>query len=169
MPYVIRIETSGDFIKADYILRRFKARLPKMTKEQMKKWGKILEKELKASARRADIRSFTGTLATSGIRYEQKPRGKIGKLFIRQYGIYLDSMGPHYVNVTRRRTILLAWASRAYMPRIRQKAKAVESGKRSKFSIRVHRHPFIRMGFKVARPQLTKMLKQSTAKAISGR
>jgi hypothetical protein len=168
MVYVIRISTSGDFVKAENVLNRAKKRLPEMSRLGMKRWGNILERDLKRSAFiQAGIKNFTGTLQSTGIRYEQGEKSDVGRLFIRQYGIYLDSMAPHFVNVKRRRSGLLAWAKRANADWIRKKANLVEQRKLSKFSIHVKPHPFIVNGYRTARPKLRAVLKRVANKSVA--
>lgn len=166
MPRVIIITTSGDFMKAVATLNRIRRRLPVMTRKGMMRWGKILERDMKSSTKRAGIDSFTGTLQTTGIRYEQRPRGNIGKLFIRQYGVFLDSMAPHFVNVTRRRTRLLLWARVARSDSIRGRARLLEQRAIQKFTLYVRPKPFIREGYRRARPKLGTIIRREVARAI---
>jgi len=166
MVKVIIISTQGDFFRAAMTLNRMKKRLPRMVRKGMMRWGKILARDMKVSARIAGINQFTGTLQTTGIRYEQGPRSNVGHLFMRLYGIYLDSMAPHYVNVTRRRTRLLAWAKIARSTGIRRKAGMIEKGELKEFSIFVRPHPFIANGYRRARPKLRPVLKRLAQRAI---
>ena len=134
MVKVIIIRTSGDLFAAVTTLNRIKRRLPMMVRKGMMRWGKILVRDMKLSARKAGIKRFSGTLQGLGIRWEQRVRGDTGYLFMRLYAVYLDSMAPHYVNVTRRRTRLLLWAKIAKKPNIRRKARMVEKRKLKSFS-----------------------------------
>ena len=133
MSIVLRIQTQGDVVNTVRSLNRIKKKMPQMTRLGMRRWGNILEKDMKTSARNARIGKFTGTLQGKGIRYEQGKRSDKGQLFIRLYGVYLDSMRPHFVNVTRRRTTLLTWAKRARSMSIRMKANEVSKGERRAF------------------------------------
>ncbi len=166
MVKVIIIKTSGDLFNAVTSLNRIKKRLPKMVRKGMMRWGKILVRDMKLSARRARIKMFTGTLQTLGIRWEQRVRGDTGYLFMRLYAVYLDSMAPHYVNVTRRRTRLLAWAKLARKSTIRRKANLVETRKLKSFAIYVRPHPFIANGYRRARPKLRPVLKRLAARGV---
>ncbi len=144
--------------KIDGVLKRVRNKLPELTSKGMFAWGKILEKDMKMSARDAGIVPFTNTLFTTGIQWRQRPRGKIGRLFIRLYGIALDQMAPHFVNLTRRRSRLLAWAEQSKSSAIRRAARAVRKGEQSKATIRVRPHPFIMNGWRRARPKLRPVL-----------
>lgn len=166
MVKVIVISTAGDFFKAVRTLNRMGKRLPQMTRETMRKWGHILVKDTKAAALNADIKSFSNILQGKGIRWEQGRKSDEGYLFIRLYGIYLDSMSPHFVNITRRRTRLLAWAKQSRNGMIRKKARMVETRKLTKFSIYVRPHPFIASGYRRARPKLRPILNRSIKNAI---
>ena len=166
MVKVIIIKTSGDLFNAVTSLNRIKKRLPEMTRKGMMRWGNILAKDMKISARRARIRNFSGTLQKLGIRWEQGVRSNIGYLFMRLYSIYLDSMAPHYVAITRRRTRLLAWAKLARKITIRKKATLVEKRKLKSFAIYVKPHPFIAQGYRRARPKLRPILKSLASRGI---
>ncbi len=148
-------------------LNRIKKRLPMMIRKGMMRWGKILERDMKLSARRAGIKRFSGTLQDLGIRWEQGVRSDTGYLFMRLYAIYLDSMAPHYVNVTRRRTRLLAWAKIARSPNIRRKARMIEKRELKSFAIYVKPHPFIAQGYRRARPKLRPVMKRLAARGVN--
>ncbi len=167
MVKVIIIKTSGDLVTAVATLNRIKKKLPQMVRKGMRRWGKILEKDMKLSARKAKIRRATGTLQGLGIRWDQGVRSDTGVLFMRLYGIYLDSMTPHYVNVTRRRTRLLAWAKIARSSTIRRKARMVEKRELKSFAIYVKPHPFIAQGFRRARPKLRPVLKRLASRGVN--
>ncbi len=138
-----------------------------MTRKGMMRWGKILVRDMKISARQAKIKRYTGTLQGLGIRWEQRKKGDVGYLFMRLYSIYLDSMRPHYVNVTRRRTRLLAWAKRATSSNIRRKARMVEKRELKSFAIYVKPHPFIAQGYRRARPKLRAVLKRVASRGVN--
>jgi len=166
MVKVIVINTAGDLFKAVRTLNRIRNKIPQMTREVMRKWGNVLVKDTKASAINADIKSFSGVLQGKGIRWEQGKKSNEGYLFIRLYGVYLDSMSPHFVSVTRRRTRLLAWAQRSRNMIIRKKARMIGNRKLTKFSIYVKPHPFIASGYRRARPKLKPMIIRATKQAI---
>lgn len=155
----IIVRNSGDLTTVLRVLKGIHKRLPEMTSKAMMLWGKTLERDIKTSAKGADIRPFKGKLYGKGIEWRQKPKGRIGHLFIRLYGIYLDSMKPHWVSVHRRRTRLLAWAKQANNPKIVAKARLLEARGIKSFSIFVHKHPYIRRGWNRARPKLRPILK----------
>ncbi len=138
-----------------------------MTRKGMMRWGKILVRDMKISARQAKIKRYTGTLQGLGIRWEQRKKGDVGYLFMRLYSIYLDSMRPHYVNVTRRRTRLLAWAKRVTSSNIRRKARMVEKRELKNFAIYVKPHPFIAQGYRRARPKLRAVLKRVASRGVN--
>ena len=167
MVKVIIVRTTGDLVNAVTSLNRIKKKLPIMIRLGMMRWGKILVRDMKLSARRSGIKQFTGTLQGLGIRWEQGVRSDIGYLFMRLYAIYLDSMAPHYVNITRRRSRLLAWAKLARGSTIRRKASRVEKRELKNFSIYVKPHPFIARGYGRARPKLRPVLKRLVARGIS--
>ncbi len=167
MVKVIIIRTSGELLTAVKTLNRIKRRLPMMVRKGMMRWGKILVRDMKLSARKAKIRDFTGTLQTMGIRWEQTIKSNTGHLFMRLHAIFLDSMAPHYVNVTRRRTRLLAWAKLARSPNIRRKARMVEKREITDFAIYVKPHPFIAQGYRRARPKLRPVLKRLASRGVN--
>lgn len=166
MVKVIIINTTGDLFNAVTSLNRIKKRLPMMVRKGMMRWGKILVRDMKLSARKSGIKRFTGTLQTLGIRWEQGVRSDTGYLFMRLYSIYLDSMAPHYVSITQRRTRLMAWAKVARSPNIRRKARMVEKRELKSFAIFVRPHPFIAQGYRRARPKLRPVLKRLAARGV---
>ncbi len=85
MVKVIIIRTSGDLFNAVTSLNRIKKKLPKMIRKGMMRWGRILARDMKLSARRAKIKEFTGTLQTLGIRWDQGIKSDTGYLFMRLY------------------------------------------------------------------------------------
>lgn len=167
MVKVIVIKNAKDVAFAVRTLNRMKNNLPQITREVMRKWGHILVKDMKSAAINANIKSFSGTLQGKGIRWEQGKKSNDGYLFMRLYAIYLDSMSPHFVNVTRRRTRLLAWARRSGSSSIRKKARMVEGKKITKFGIYVKPHPFIASGYRRSRPKLRPMLNRSIKNAVA--
>jgi hypothetical protein len=169
MAKIIMIRGATDLINANGYLNRVLNILPKVINNMMIKWGNILVRELKQSAKNAGIGNFTGTLQKRGIRWEQKKRNMRGELFMRQYGIFLDSMNPHYVNVNNRRQKLLRWSLRAKRQSIRERGKKVETGELKKFSIHVNRHPFIDRGNRLALRRLNPMAKRMLNNIINVR
>ncbi len=167
MVKVIVIRTSGDLFNAVKTLSRIKKKLPEMTRKGMMRWGRILVRDMKLSARKARIGRFTGTLQSLGIRWEQGVRSDTGYLFMRLYAIYLDNMRPHWVSVKRSRTILLRWAKHSIIPNIRSRARNVEKGKLKSFGIYVKPHPFIARGYKRARPKLRPVLKTLASRGVN--
>jgi len=158
MVIVIKIKNLQDLEKASKTLSGIHKKLPEMTSKAMMKWGKTLERDVKQSAMMAGIIPFTGILFNEGIRWEQRPKGKTGQLFIRQYGVALDEMKNHWVNITANRTRLLAWSRQANNPLIRNSATLISSGKMKKKKIFVRKHPYIRQGYNMARPKLKTIL-----------
>ena len=59
MAKVIVIKTSGDLDHAIKSLNRIKRRLPEMTRIGMRRWGKILTRDMKLSARKSNIKDFS--------------------------------------------------------------------------------------------------------------
>ena len=166
MVKVIIVRTTGDLVNAVTSLNRIKKKLPIMIRLGMMRWGKILVRDMKLSARRSGIKQFTGTLQGLGIRWEQGVRSDIGYLFMRLYAIYLDSMAPHYVNITRRRSRLLMWAKLARKSTIRRKARMIEKRELKSFAIYVKPHPFIAQGYRRARPKLRPVMKRLAARGM---
>ena len=164
MVKVIVIKTSGDLFNAVRSLNRIRKKLPVMTRKAMIRWGNILAKDMKLSARKVGLKRFSGTLQGLGIRWEQGVRSDTGYLFMRLYAIYLDSMRPHHVSVKRR---LLAWAKRATKSTIRRKARMVEKRELKSFAIYVKPHPFIAQGYRRARPKLRPLLKVMASRGVS--
>lgn len=165
MVTMIKIRVTGEK-KAIRTLGKIRKNLPEMTSRQMMKWGKILERDMKRAAKGAGIQSFTGTLLKGrGIEWRQRPKGKVGRLFIRLYGIALDSMEPHPVLIRRRRSTLLKWALQSR--NFSSAAKKIYAGDLNKKVVHVRRHPFIRTGWRVARPKLTRLLKQGARQAAA--
>lgn len=164
---VITISTSGDFVRADKILEGIKIRLPAMTRQGMIKWGNILAKDMKSSARQAYIQDFSGILQGSGIRWVQGKRTFVGYLFMRRYGIFLDSMRPHWVSVRSSRTRLLAWSKQARIPNIRTRARMVENKKLKSFGVYVRPHPFIKRGFNRAFPKLKGIMANAVSRGVN--
>lgn len=166
MANVIRITTSGSFNTNLKNLRVISKRFPQLTRDGMRKWGFILERDMRNSAI-LNLNKFTGILFSErGIRYTQRKKGDIGKLFIRHYGVMIDEMKPHYVSVRKSRSRLLLWAKRARNKNIREKANAVETGKMKRFGLYVKRHPWINQGYRVARPKLRPILRQSLNRGL---
>jgi hypothetical protein len=166
MVKIIRITNEFEFDKAIKSVKRLSTRLPIMARELKRQLGNTIVKELKTSARQAGIRRFTNEMFTNGIRYEQTPKGNIGKVIILDKYYFLDSMKPHFVNVLRNRTQLLAWAKQAKNSEIRKKAKEVLANKRKKFSIYVKPHKYIRRGFIMARRQIPKLINKEKNKVL---
>lgn len=164
MVNVINISTSGDFVMAERILERVKKQLPAMTIEAMRKWGKILERDMKVSLEQSGVRPFTTASFGPGIRWEQGKKSYIGSLIMYQYLLALDNMNPHWVTVKRSRSVLLRWAKQS--ENFRKKAKLVESGKLKRFGIYVKPHPFISNGWRRARPKLKPILNNMVKRTI---
>ena len=168
MAKLIIIKTTGDFIKASNSLNKMKHKLPQMTRIGMRRWGKILERDLKMSARQAGIKSHTNILLGKGIEWRQGKNSNVGYLFMRLYGIQLDEMRPHYVALRPRRTRLMMWARQASSSRIRQMARDVDQ-KKSKRAVYVKPHPFIAKGYRRARGKLSAVLKRAAKRAVERR
>jgi hypothetical protein len=167
MTKVIIIRNSGDLFNAVTTLNRIKKNLPEMTRLGMMRWGNILVRDMKLSARRANIKNFTGTMQGLGIRWEQGVRSDTGYLFMRLYAIYLDSMAPHYVNITRSRTRLLLWGHTSASSTIRRKSNLVKKKMLKSFAIYVKPHPFIAQGYRRARPKLRAVLKRIASRGVN--
>lgn len=166
MVHVIHVNTTGDLLRLPQTFKRLYLKLPAMTRKEMNRWGHILERDVKNSAKIEKIKTNTGMMQGKGIEWRQGPRSNHGGLFMRREYIFLDSMSPHWVSVTRRRTRLLAWARRARSPKIRAKAIKVGRGDIKQFGIYVHKHPFILQGYNRARPKLRLLLKRAARKGV---
>lgn len=166
MVHVIHVNTVGDLLRLPQTFKRIYLKLPAMTRLEMRRWGKVLERDVKNSAKVAGIRNNTGMMQTKGIEWRQGPRSNHGGLFMRREYIFLDSMKPHWVSVTRRRTRLLAWAKQARDTRIKAGARAVEKGERKAFGVHVRKHPFIQMGYRRARTKLRSSLRRAATRGV---
>lgn len=171
MPGVISIDLRGNksFITS---LKRLRD-IPDMTAEAMRSWGKTLEKDMKSSATQAGIQNFTGELLDrKGIEWRQRPKGRIGMLFIRKYGVDLDSMNPHYVSFNPKgryvRKKLLEWGLKANNDSISKKARRVAANPRKGRSIYVKPHPFIMNGWNRARGKLKPNIENKVIKRFTG-
>ncbi len=154
MVYVIKIKNLQDLDRTITSFKGIHRKLPEMTSTAMFNWGNELVRDIKQSAYNSHITPFTGRLYSNGIRWEQRPKGKIGRLFMVRYGVALDSMPNHWVNMTPNRTRLLLWGGQAHDSLINNAARNIQSGLIKKHAIFVRKHPFIRQGFNVARPKL---------------
>jgi len=175
MVQVIKLGSRTSFNRAIKALRGLHTdTIPKLTNDIMFSWGKMLERDVKASAKEAGIQPHTGELFSSGIKWRQK-KGKntsTGYLFIRDYGIALDSMKPHYVSITPNRTRLLSWGLQARSAAIRRGARRVAAGNVDRsdnvkeykysqgYSVYVRPHPFIRRGVLRARNKLKPLVQE---------
>lgn len=167
MVKVIKVNNLRDLEKGIEVLKNLRRKLPLMSSEIMNKWGKTLERDMKKSARNAGIKPHTGELFDTGIQWRQKSttKSKTGFLFIRDYGVKLDSMNPHWVNITPNRNRFLRWGLQADSSSIRAGARGVAAGRKNKrgniaYSVYVRPHPFIMNGWRTARKKLRPMLKQ---------
>ena len=86
-------------------LTRLQKNYPRALSAGMIKWGNTLAGFIKLSLR---AHMWRGKLLDS-VRWEQRPRGKIGALKMLQYGLALDRMRPHFVALKRGRKIT-KWA-----------------------------------------------------------
>jgi len=157
MVMVLTIRDAKSALKAKAKLDRMVIGIPSWNSKAMMKWGKTLERDMKNSAKLAGIQNSTGELLSTGIQYRQRPRGRVGRLFILQRGVYLDSMRPHFVNITRSRTRLLAWASRSR--NFGDEATKIRNNQLKSHTIFVRPHPFIDRGYKRSRPKLKSFIK----------
>ena len=158
MVFAINIRKQGDLTKGVNSLKRIHKKLPQMSSRAMMKFGKTLERDIKDSAIQSGIQNNTGHLLSRGIEYRQKPNGRVGKLFIVNYGVMLDSMKPHWVNILRRRKRLLRWALNSR--NFKKPARKILTGKLDKYTIYVRPHPFIADGWRRARPKLRPIIKR---------
>ncbi len=132
----------------------------------IREWGNIAVRDLKDASKQASIDTFKGNLRGNGIRWEQAENSVVGRLMIPAYGIELDSMKPHWVNVTKQRTTLLAWANQARSSSIRRRAALLGAGRLDRFSVYVHPHPFIDTGLKRANQKLNPIISKQVNTAI---
>ncbi len=95
----------NDFTREKGKLTRLQRKYPKAFSAGMIKWGRRLQGYIKLSL---NAHKHTGRLLKS-VRWEQRPRGKIGVLKMLQRGIALDRMNPHWVSLKRGRRIT-QWA-----------------------------------------------------------
>lgn len=154
-------------LRAQSRLARAKNVPTKVVPHVMQRWGRVLARDTANAARQAGVKPFTGTLFSNGMRWEQAPQGKIGRFFIRQYGVYLDSMSPHWVNITPRRTRLLAWAMQSRNGLLHNAAVLIASGKLRKKAVFVRPHPYILTGYTRARSKLMPMIRQEVSRELT--
>ena len=151
MVTVLRVDVRG-IPKVRTMLKRV-GRFPEMGSKAMMEWGTVLQRDMTVAARQAKIRHFTGRLRTKqgrgaqpssnqGIKWVQRPAGKVGKLTIREEYVNLSEMDAHHVALKKTRTGLMNWAKQAQKGRIREGAERVSSGK-GKYAVYVRRHQFI--------------------------
>lgn len=166
MATILSIRTTG-FLKTGRSRSITKLqRVPKLLPSAMMEWGKKLETDMKLSAAQAGIKSSTGGLFGSGIRWKQRPKGKKGELFIRQYGIYLDEMKPHWVSMKRSRTRFVRWGMKASNRNIRAAATKISQGSLKRYGVFVKPHPFIQKGYTRARRKLKPIISKHLRRAI---
>ena len=165
MVVVIKITNIGSLNRSKKVLKGIQTKIPVMTSKAMMRWGKTFEKDLKTEARTAGIESPTGTIYGKGIEYRQRPNGNIGRLFMRNSYVMLDSMKSHWVNLKQSRGRLLQWAARSR--NFKDEARMIQTGDLKKFPIFVRPHPFIRAGWNRARPKLNPILKQEMRKVMA--
>jgi len=143
-------------------------RFPQMTIETTMKWGRILERDTKSAVRNARIKSSTGTIHGKGIRWDQKKKGKVGRLFVRKEYVFLDRMENHWVNLQKSRTRFVRWAETADADNLKRAASQIQDGSKRTHRVYVKKHPFLRRGFKNARPKLTKLIKANVTTKKGG-
>ena len=166
MVKIIHVRTSGDLTRVVRSISRIQTRLPQMTRNGIRRWGKVLERDMKNAAMDAGIKRSTGTLFDKGIECRQGKKSDHGHLFMRIYGIYLSEMKPHFVSVHRRRRRILRWARIARSSIIKRQARMIDSGEKKSFSVYVKPHPFISQGYRRSIPKLNLILKSNTRRAI---
>lgn len=164
----IRIRLDGVKITKSAI-SRIKKNMPMMGRQAMQEWGEVLVRDFKLAAEHAGIKNFTGRLQRNGIRWDQRPRGNIGRLFVVQHGIFLDSMRPHWVNITQRRRRLLLWGQQSQDELISDASVQIASGKRKTKAIFVRPHPWMRNGWRRARPKLGPILQKHARRMVKER
>ena len=131
-------------------------KIPDLTSEAMNQWGHILAKDLQVSAKiHGKIKPWRGTLMSDkGIQWRQKPKGRVGRLYMVRYGVMLDRMTPHFVSLKPGR-LITQWAKDPNKMNITPRTvKPFQA-------IRVKPHPFISAGYRIARPKLKTIIKQN--------
>ena len=181
MAQVITLKTNGTLQHTLTALKGIHHNVPKGTREGIRRWGNTLATDMKNSARIAvslggslPIKPMSGgnSLLNKGIRWEQRKKSNVGHLFMRQYGVFLDSMSPHVMPITRNTPMRLRWARQARTNYIRRKAQRLNTNtgdgtfKSDVAFVRVKPHPFIKAGWRIARPKLPIMLKQEVSKSV---
>lgn len=163
MASIIRVDIETG--RLENRLKRTK-NLPVASSKAIMEWGKILQRDISSSAR-TELSEFSGSLF-SKILWKQRPRGKIGELTMPLYGVFVDRMRPHVVSINKSRSVLLGWAKQAQHPEIRRGANAVSQGRADSFPLFVEPHPFIRKGWRRARPKLRTIMKRHARMAVGG-
>ena len=148
----------SSIVSTSKMLKRL-GRIPtNTTPSAMQEWGKILERDMKESARQAGLHPWGGSglpsLFNNGIQWRQKPRGRIGRLFVVLHGVLIDGGGTiqkHVVALKPGRTIT-KWAKDVLGKQPRT-TKPFDT-------LVVRSHPFIKNGYVRARPKLNLILKK---------
>lgn len=168
MVLVFTVRGLEELKKVEKSVKSLNDKVPRATSTAMHQYGNKLVRNLKDSARLADIKSFAGDngLYGKGIRWEQAPNGKIGTLYMAQHGIFLDSMHPHHLTVRKGRGTLLRWMKQARSSNLRKIAKSIESGKRERYGLYVKPHPFIQRGLRMSNKHLSRLLGTQVNKAV---
>lgn len=152
------------------LTRDWTQRVKDKYKAAMNDWGKVLERDVKDSARKAGIEPFTGRLYGQGIRYIGARTRDFGQLVADQHVVYVDSMRPHTVPITKN-SVMLRWALRAKSDAVRRRAlRVLRSRNPSAVEfVYVRPHPFISEGMKVARKKLPALLRRAASKKVGAR
>lgn len=167
MVTIISINT-GEFLSLNRVFARVRRLPDTAVPDAIREWGNVLERDMKNSAFQADIKPFTGSIYSNGIEWRQRQKGLTGMLFMRRAYVYLDSMQPHWVNVTGSRRTLLAWALQAKSSSVRFQARMVQQGIIKKFGIHVSPHPFIQRGYNRSIKKLTPILNKHYDMRVKG-
>ena len=141
------------------VLGHYPRSLKGVASDEIRKFGKSVEREFKRNARAAGIKqgtSGTQSIFKKGIEWHQAKGSLSGQLFIAKHGIQVSEMEPHYVSVKSSRAKLLVWALQSNMAK---KAREVASGKRKSFALFVKPHPFIIQSLGMSNAKLPVYLK----------
>jgi hypothetical protein len=148
-------------------------RIPKgITTNVMQRWGDSLQKNTINSAKAAGISSWSGELFSKGIQWRQGSgeNARVGRLFIRQYGVDLDSLPNRFVEVGRGNKIDDWVMSKPFgTKRITGKSRVwgTPTGQLGG-KVYVTQKPFIQRGYKMTRPLLGPMIKESVKTTMRG-
>jgi len=125
----------------------------------MQEWGQVLERDMKSSAREAGIKYWGGSskpLFKTGIQWRQRPKSKIGRLFMAAHVLNIDGNGQ------RKKTVVSLKPGRSITRWVEDPSKLGRKVRTTRpyNTITVRTHPFIKNGYKRSRPKLNLIIRK---------